>query len=162
MAKWANAEEWAGMMNGERCVICRDGRPWSIIAELETTWLVMGDEEPGPPLPGTCALFHQRHVTDLHELQPEEACAFMRDVMRVSAALKEASGAVKINYEVHGNTIPHLHMHFFPRQVGDPFEDGPIEPRMKGNAETHPRHVEIRRQMIEALNPQGAPVSVGS
>ena len=40
-----------------------------------------------------------------------------------------ASGATKMNYEVHGNTIPHLHMHFFPRYAGDPFEtrlaDGP-------------------------------------
>jgi diadenosine tetraphosphate (Ap4A) HIT family hydrolase len=24
-----------------------------------------------------------------------------------------------MNYEVHGNTIPHLHMHLFPRQPDD-------------------------------------------
>jgi hypothetical protein len=33
----------------------------------------------------------------------------------------------KMNYEIHGNTIPHLHMHLFPRFDGDPFEGGPID-----------------------------------
>jgi diadenosine tetraphosphate (Ap4A) HIT family hydrolase len=41
---------------------------------------------------------------------------------------------VKINYETHGNTIPHLHMHLWPRQIGDKFEDGPIDWRMKDPA----------------------------
>ena len=37
--------------------------------------------------------------------------------------------SVKMNYEVHGNTIPHLHMHFFPRYPGDPFEGAPTVER---------------------------------
>ncbi|WP_211194677.1 HIT family protein [Pyxidicoccus fallax] len=53
----------------------------------------------------------------------------MRDIQRVSRAVKTLTGAVKLNYEVHGNTLPHLHMHFFSRYPGDPFEDGPIKPR---------------------------------
>ena len=35
-----------------------------------------------------------------------------------------------MNYEIHGNTIPHLHMHLFPRYVGDAFENQPINPRI--------------------------------
>jgi diadenosine tetraphosphate (Ap4A) HIT family hydrolase len=31
-----------------------------------------------------------------------------------------------MNYEIHGNTIPHLHVHLFLRYKGDPFEGGPI------------------------------------
>jgi diadenosine tetraphosphate (Ap4A) HIT family hydrolase len=34
-----------------------------------------------------------------------------------------------MNYEIHGNTIPHLHMHLYPRYSGDPFEGEPIDPR---------------------------------
>jgi diadenosine tetraphosphate (Ap4A) HIT family hydrolase len=26
-----------------------------------------------------------------------------------------------MNYEIHGNTIPHLHMHLFPRSADDPY-----------------------------------------
>lgn len=37
---------------------------------------------------------------------------------------------VKMNYEIHGNSIPHLHMHFFPRYRGDQFEGQPINPRL--------------------------------
>ena len=43
--------------------------------------------------------------------------------------MHEVTKAVKLNYEIHGNTIPHLHMHLFPRYVGDVFENRPIDPR---------------------------------
>ena len=58
------------------------------------------------------------------------AAAFMRDAQRVSRALKTATGAVKLNYEIHGNSIPHFHMHFFPRYRGDRFEGQPINPKL--------------------------------
>lgn len=53
----------------------------------------------------------------------------MKDAHRVSSALSSVTGSVKLNYEIHGNTLPHLHMHFYPRYVGDPFEGRAIEPR---------------------------------
>jgi diadenosine tetraphosphate (Ap4A) HIT family hydrolase len=37
------------------------------------------------------------------------------------------AGAVKINYEMHGNTAPHLHMHLFPRYLDDPFAGVPTD-----------------------------------
>lgn len=80
-------------------------------------------------LPGSCALLLRRHAVELHELAPDEAAAYMRDIQRLSRAVQAVTGAVKMNYEVHGNTIPHLHMHFFPRRIGDPFEDRPIDSR---------------------------------
>ncbi len=54
----------------------------------------------------------------------------MRDARAVSKALSCVTGAVKLNYEIHGNSLPHLHMHFFPRYPGDPFEGRPIDPRL--------------------------------
>jgi diadenosine tetraphosphate (Ap4A) HIT family hydrolase len=36
---------------------------------------------------------------------------------------------LRVNYEVHGNSIVHLHMHFLPRYPGDSFEGRPIDPR---------------------------------
>jgi len=36
---------------------------------------------------------------------------------------------IKMNYEIHGNTLPHLHLHLFPRQPTDPFVGGPVDPR---------------------------------
>ncbi len=150
MARWGDEEEWARLASAEGCTICREGLA-NPVAELECSTLAMGDGEPGPPLPGTCALFFRRHAVELHELSPEEAGAFIRDVQRVSAALQEASEAVKMNYEVHGNTIPHLHMHFFPRYRADPFENGPIDPRADPPPGALERHREIRRRVMELL-----------
>jgi hypothetical protein len=59
----------------------------------------------------------------------ELAAGFMRDAQRVSKSLSAATGAVKLNYEIHGNSLPHLHMHFFPRYRGDRFEGRPIDPK---------------------------------
>jgi diadenosine tetraphosphate (Ap4A) HIT family hydrolase len=55
---------------------------------------------------------------------------FMKDLQRVADAVQTITGAVTLNYEIHSNTIPHLHVHLFPRYRGDPFEDGPIDPRL--------------------------------
>ena len=33
----------------------------------------------------------------------------------MAQGLAEAIGPAKMNYEIHGNTIPHLHMHLLSR-----------------------------------------------
>jgi len=35
-----------------------------------------------------------------------------------------------VNYEIHGNSIPHLHAHVYPRFRGDRFVGGPIDNRV--------------------------------
>jgi hypothetical protein len=52
----------------------------------------------------------------------------------------------------YGNTIPHLHMHFYPRYPGDPFEDGPIDPKMIGKPVYAPGEIAVMRTRLrEAL-----------
>ncbi len=64
----------------------------------------------------------------------DERIAFWEDVNHVAAALNRELSPVKLNYEIHGNTLPHLHLHVFPRQRGDRFEGRPID-----GSETSPR-----------------------
>jgi diadenosine tetraphosphate (Ap4A) HIT family hydrolase len=154
LSKWTEPEEWARLVSRDGCPICRSGHPTSVIAELETSWVAMGEE--GATLPGSCSLFFRRHAIELHDLTPEEAAAYMRDIRRLSRAIKMVTGAVKMNYEVHGNTIPHLHIHFFPRYVGDPFEGGPINPRAVTAPVYRPGEFEqVRRRIREALGTPG-------
>ena len=35
----------------------------------------------------------------------------------------------KINYEIHGNTLAHLHAHIYARYRGDRFVGGPVDNR---------------------------------
>ena len=127
-SKWSNPEEWERLCSGESCPICLQGKPLGIIVELDASFLTAGEE--GSPMKGYCCLVLKRHAVELHELSSEDAAAFMRDVQRASKAVHEATGAVKLNYEIHGNTLPHLHMHLIPRHIGDAFEGQPINPRL--------------------------------
>ncbi len=40
-------------------------------------------------------------------------------------------GPQKVNYEIHGNTLPHLHAHVYARFRGDRFVGGPIDNRLE-------------------------------
>lgn len=126
MSKW-NSTEWEALCSGEACPICLSGKPLGIVAELSATYLTSSPES---PMWGYCCLVLKRHAVELYELGAAEACALMKDLQRVAAAIQKITGAVKLNYEIHGNTLPHLHVHLFPRYKGDPFEDRPINPRL--------------------------------
>ncbi|MDQ3949818.1 MAG: HIT family protein [Gemmatimonadota bacterium] len=119
------------------------------LAELEVSRVMMGEDA---PMPGYVWLTFRRHAIELHDLTEAEGAAFMRDIQKVSRAVAAATGAVKLNYEVHGNTVPHLHMHIFPRYVGDRFEGGPINPRaVRGPAYAPGEFAAMRRHVAEAL-----------
>lgn len=128
-AEGAEAEggEAAMTVQGQHaCVICQKGKPDDVVAELDSSWVTMDETA---PLRGYACLVFRRHAVELHDLNESEGAAFMRDIRRLSVAVKRVSGAVKLNYEVHGNTIEHLHMHFYPRYPNDAFQGGPIDPK---------------------------------
>ena len=101
---------------------------------------------------GYACLVSRVHAVELHNLSDAQAAAFIQDAQRVSSALSSATGAVKLNYEIHGNTLPHLHMHFFPRYAGDPFEGRAIEPfRVTQPVYGHGQFAVLRDQLAQAL-----------
>ena len=51
--------------------------------------------------------------------QLDDGGGWWAECMAVARVLKAESGSHKLNYEIHGNTIPHLHMHLFPRMRSD-------------------------------------------
>ena len=155
MSKWTDPDEWAKLCSGETCPICHGGAPASDVAELEVSSVRFGEDA---PVRGYCCLVFRRHAVELHDLSPDEAAAYMRDIQRVSRALKSVMVAVKMNYEIHGNTIPHLHTHFFPRYVGDPFEGGPIDLRtVRGPVYAPGEFDALKQQLRDALVEAQAP-----
>ncbi len=146
MSKW-NSTEWKALCSGEACPICLSGKPFGIVAELSATYLT---SSPDSPMRGYCCLVLKRHAVELYELGADEACALMRDLQRVAATLQEITGAVKLNYEIHGNTLPHLHVHLFPRYKGDPFEDCAINPRLIRESPYRAGEFESFRRTLQA------------
>ena len=72
-------------------------------------------------------LVAKQHVVELYELHDDELLALMKEVQLCARALKTVTNAVKINYEIHGNTLPHLHVHLYPRYRDDPFPGKAID-----------------------------------
>lgn len=120
-------EQWRRWCKPEYCPVCRDEAPPGdtvTIRETEFSWL---EAHPRVCLPGTCYVLSKMHAIELGDLTESVLLGFMKDVQISARALKHVTGAVKINYEIHGNTVPHLHMHLFPRTVDDPFPGQPIQ-----------------------------------
>jgi diadenosine tetraphosphate (Ap4A) HIT family hydrolase len=59
-------------------------------------------------------------VVEPTELSDAEAAAYGREVLLVGRALQAAFAPVKMNYNVLGNSVPHLHTHIIPRYADDP------------------------------------------
>ena len=113
----ADPGAWARLCTSSGCPVC-DGPPlpeW-ILAETPILWVTAQSEA---PLPGYVCLACKRHVVEPYELSPQEQAEFWQDSMLAAQGLANAVRPVKMNYEIHGNTIPHLHMHLFPRMRGD-------------------------------------------
>lgn len=70
--------------------------------------------------PGRCIISLHDHYSHLHELPPHLAMRFIRAQQRVSEAIMEVTGAVRVNVAVLGNTEPHVHAHLIPRFAHEP------------------------------------------
>jgi diadenosine tetraphosphate (Ap4A) HIT family hydrolase len=129
------------------CIICRQGGPLDLIGELPTVWITAPTKA---PLPGYTCVVAKRHVAEPFDLDEPELTAFWTESMSVAAALNELVQPSKMNYEIHGNTIAHLHLHLFPRFAGDPFEGRPIDGRSSA-FERSPEDIERLRAAVARL-----------
>lgn len=71
-------------------------------------------------------IWRGRHVAEPTELEWEEASGYWREVLDVARVLEEHYEPVKMNIEMLGNTLPHLHTHIRPRYLDDPVPFGPL------------------------------------
>jgi diadenosine tetraphosphate (Ap4A) HIT family hydrolase len=54
------------------------------------------------------------------ELTEEETTSYWRELRLVAAAIEDVMRPVKMNYNLLGNSVPHLHTHIIPRYADDP------------------------------------------
>jgi diadenosine tetraphosphate (Ap4A) HIT family hydrolase len=74
---------------------------------------------------GWTVLLLKRHATELFLLTEEERGRLIEEVSAVGEVLSKRYRAIKINYELLGNQLPHIHWHLIPRHPDDP---APLEP----------------------------------
>ncbi len=97
---------------------------------------------------GYCLLVAHEHVTELFHLNESVRLALMSEMVHLAQAIAEEFHPRKMNYELLGNQVPHVHWHLFPRYEDDPWalkpvwlriEQGETSPDRKRELEGDPR-----------------------
>jgi diadenosine tetraphosphate (Ap4A) HIT family hydrolase len=115
--------DWDERKRGKDCPMCAEGRPDDngfgprvFAGQYTDAYLQRRDVgQPGY----TIAIWRGRHVADPTELSQAEASGYFDEVLRVGRAIETQYRPIKMNFDILGNTIPHLHTHILPRYHGD-------------------------------------------
>lgn len=83
------------------------------------------------PIPGYVCVTSKKHAVEPFDLAAEDQRLFWTDAMLIAQGVSDVRRPIKMNYEIHSNTIPHLHMHLFPRTAGDVYVGYPIHHRVE-------------------------------
>ena len=107
------------------CVMCTRvaGEGPLFIADLPTSRVYFNEDQ---FFPGWVFVVLKRHAVELYELMASERVAHVEDVNRVAHALASVYQPVKMNYELLGNQVPHIHWHLVPRLASDPEPRWPV------------------------------------
>jgi diadenosine tetraphosphate (Ap4A) HIT family hydrolase len=133
------------------CPAC-DGQwpaPEQRIADCGSTIAYLHDDQ---FFAGWTFLVLKRHAAELWQLEPSERARLMEEVTLVAQAVSRAFGAAKMNYELLGNAIAHIHWHLIPRRPDDPAPRQPAwtvahEPRRLTPSELAERAALIRSHL---------------
>jgi diadenosine tetraphosphate (Ap4A) HIT family hydrolase len=111
-------------MTDPRCIVCQGSWPKEdhFIADLGLSKAYLHEDQ---FFPGWTVVVFKRHATELFHLAPTERIQLMEEVNLVAKTLAQDYEARKINYELLGNQLPHIHWHVIPRLANDP---APLEP----------------------------------
>ncbi len=122
-------KQWRDLCSREGCPWCQGPGPPAedIVAETERCWVTAPVVA---AVPGYVCVSTKAHAVEPYELDEHLQVGFWLDAMATARGLADAVKPVKMNYEIHGNTIPHLHMHLFPRSPGDPYVGHAIHSRI--------------------------------
>ncbi len=100
---------------------------------------------------GYCVLISRQHARELSGLADEVRRAYLDEMCLLARAIEQAFRPHKLNYELLGNQVPHLHWHLFPRSADDPEVLNPVWLALE-RAKTDP---ELRRRLDQG--PQERP-----
>src|SRR5437764_13056003 len=148
-------EDREGAKGGKGCPVGAGGRPDEtygnarvFTGRVSDAYLVRGDiGQPGY----TIVSWRGGHIADLTELTDSDATTYLREVLKVARALEAHYRPAKMNLEMLGNTVPHLHTHLVPRYVTDDSPGQPAKGLMQPDPHRKPIADEVFHRDVAAL-----------
>jgi diadenosine tetraphosphate (Ap4A) HIT family hydrolase len=104
------------MTPDERLAALESGCSPFAIARMTSGFAVMGDQQ---YLAGYCLLLAFPKVAQLNDLPEEDQLSFLADMAQLGAAVRAATGCMRVNYGIYGNLDPFLHAHVWPRYASE-------------------------------------------
>jgi diadenosine tetraphosphate (Ap4A) HIT family hydrolase len=100
------------------------------VAEMKTGYVALGDHQ---TYRGYTVFVAKTCVAELHLLPRDERSLFLEEMATVAEAVFRAFEPRKLNYELLGNSVAHLHWHLYPRHADDPEPTWPVwnDPRLR-------------------------------
>lgn len=111
------------------CPLCRKLNDASILPEGEVVWefphgiAFLGEWQ---YYAGYCVLVSRVCAQELSRLQDDQRRAFLDEMCLLARAIEISHRPHKMNHELLGNQVPHLHWHLFPRSLNDPERLKPV------------------------------------
>jgi diadenosine tetraphosphate (Ap4A) HIT family hydrolase len=122
-------DRFYALKRGDGCPFCGQGRPDEttdglrfFAGEVTDAFLHRSGVQRGL----SHVYFRGRHVVEPTELEPRESELFWRELLLAGAAIERVFEPVKMNYNLLGNSVPHLHAHLIPRYADDPRPEWPF------------------------------------
>jgi diadenosine tetraphosphate (Ap4A) HIT family hydrolase len=125
-------DDWDARKRGVNCWFCAKqlGQPFYAgsagDAHLERHPIARGH---------AIVIFRDRHVADFTSLTAAEVAAYWVDVHTVARMIEQVYASCHMNYQLLGNSVPHLHIHLVPRYLDDPAPGRPLPWETKSMAD---------------------------
>ena len=142
-------------MRGEACPMCESGRADETphgIRFFSGAWSDAYLGRQGPARGYAYVIWCGRHVAEPTELTAAEATGYWQEVLHAARAIERHFEPCKMNYQLLGNGVPHLHTHLIPRYLDDVAPGGPLPSAVWMQGETVPIPEVRLREDVEALS----------
>ncbi len=150
---WQLRDQWGALVRGDDCPACAEVRAGVteegyVVARLQLSHLRLMRNQ---FVPGYAVLVCTHHAPEPYHLAPDDQVRFFQDLVRATRALDRVFAPAKMNINLLGNLVPHLHAHLLPRYYDDPAPGRPIDPGLRVVTLTPDEYQERIRQIQAVL-----------
>ena len=154
---WMSRECLGALIRGDGCPLCAAAQATQLSDDFSVTVTDLTISRlrlvRNQFVPGYWVLICPRHVARPCHLPAPDRSAYFDDLLRAVQAIERVYRPIKMNFELLGSALLHMHTHICPRSYGDPSPSRPIDPDLTRITLSDSDYAERVRQLLSALPP---------